>query len=118
MKLLAERHDALLAGNGALGVADEVFNGNALDGDGLLKSHEDAGFGAFVDRSFRNVLTFEEDLPGRDDVLRIAHDGIEQRRFPGAVGTHDDMRFARIDRQIEAFEDFFAFDGDMQAFYS
>lgn len=65
--------------------------------------------------------------PGKGDVKVVADgicaginsgDGIEQRRFPGAVGTHDDMRFARIDRQIEALEDFFAFDGDMQAFYS
>ena len=119
MELLAERHDALLlARYSALGVTDEVFNGNALDSDGLLEGHEDACFGAFVDGSVRNILSFKEDLAGCDDIFRVAHDGIEQRRFAGAVVTHDDMCFACVDRQVEAFEDFFAFDSDMQAFYS
>ena len=119
MELLTERHDALLLTRyGALGVADEVFNGNALDGDRLLEGHEDTCFGAFIDGSFRNIFAFKEDLAGCDDVFRVAHDGIEQRRFAGAVGTHDDMCFACVDRQVEAFEDFFAFDSDVQAFYS
>jgi hypothetical protein len=46
----------------------------------------------------------------------MAHDDQAERALAAAVRSHQGMRFAALDRQIDAAQDRLAFDGDVEVF--
>jgi len=119
MEFFPEGHDPLFfPGNGTLGIADEVFHSDSLDGNGSLEGHEDPGLGSFIHRFVGDFLAFKINVAFGHNVFGVAHNGVEQGGFAGTVGAHDHMSFAFVDDQIQAFQDFLTFNGNFQSFHA
>ena len=97
-----------LAADGGGRGAQEVRDRDAGDLDGVLHRQEDAGAGALVDGHREDVLAVEGHGAAGDGVLRVAGDGVGQRRLAGAVRAHDRVGLAGADRQVDAGEDLLA----------
>ena len=61
-----------------------------------------------------NVFAVELDRALGHFVVGVAHDGVAERALAGAVGTHQGVRFAAVDRQVHAAQNRLAFDGDVE----
>ena len=119
MELFPKGHDPLFfPGNGALGIADEVFHRDSLDGDGGLEGHEDPCLGSFIHRFVGDFLAFEINVAFGHNVFGVAHDGVEQGGFAGTIGAHDYMGLAFVDDQIQSLQDFLTLYGNFQSFHA
>ena len=104
---LLER-DVGLAARLAVGVHDHpqvLRDRHAGDRDGVLEGHEEAHPGALVGVGLGDVLAAEQDLPLGDLEARVAHDRVGERGLAGAVGAHQGMDLAGLDREVDALED-------------
>ena len=110
---LEDRQVDALAGR--QGLAQEVDDRDARDLLGVLEGEEHPRLAAHVGRPRRDVLALEEEAPGRHLVVRVAEEGVGERRLPRAVGAHQGVHLARQHCQLDALEDLLALDGDMEA---
>src|SRR4051794_12435761 len=94
-----------LAVDGGLRGAQEVRDGDAGDLDRVLHGEEEPGAGALVDRHREDVLAVEGHRSARDRVLGVAGDRVGEGRLARAVGSHDRVRLARPDGQVDAAQD-------------
>ena len=94
-----------LAVDGGLGGAQEVGHRDAGHLDGVLHGQEQPGAGALVDGHREHVLAVEGHRAAGDRVLRVAGDGVGQRRLARPVGAHDRVGLAVVDGQRDALED-------------
>lgn len=101
-ELLALHFEALAAGEGG---AQEAGQRHAGDLDGRLEGQEQAGARALVAGEVRDVLAVEVDGALRDGVDGVAHDDVAHRGLAGAVGSHDDVRLAGGDVEVDAVQD-------------
>src|SRR5947209_4767501 len=65
----------------------------------------------------QNVLAVEQNLTLHDFVVGPSSQHMRERRLARAVRAHDGMHAALADRKVEAPEDLFALDFDVQIFH-
>ena len=94
---------------------DEVRDRDARDGRRILEGKEEAGLRTFVGREFEQLLSVEGDRAARDRVIRVTGHRERERRFAAAVGPHQRVHAAGLDVEIDALENFIAFDAGFQA---
>ena len=92
----------------------EVEGGDAGNLQRILEGEKDALGGALVRLQGEHVLAFEQHLALGDRVVGLAGEHMGERRFARAVGAHDGVHLALLDRQIETVEDLLAVDLDVQ----
>jgi hypothetical protein len=73
--------------------------------DGILHREEQPGAGALVDRHAQHVDVVERHRTAGDLVLRVARDGVRERRLARAVGAHDGVGLPRPDGQRDTGQD-------------
>ena len=99
-----------------VGASEEVEEADAWDGDGVLEGEEDACFGAFVGWLADEVDAVEEYLAAFNLIFGVAHEGVCEGAFAGAVGAHDGVDFALVDCEADAFDDLLAFNAYVKIF--
>ena len=67
--------------------------------DRVLEGHEEAHAGALVGVGLGDVLAVEEDLALGDLEAGVAHDHVGERRLARAVGAHQRVDLAAVDRR-------------------
>ncbi len=96
----------------------EVRHRDTGDLDGVLHGQEEAGTGALVDAHREDVVAVERDGAGGHLVLGVAREGVGEGRLAGAVGAHDGVRLAGVDREVDTAQDrlgaFLGLDADVQ----
>ena len=70
--------------------------------------------GAFVGRHVEQILALVEDLAAGHLVTGMARQRARQRALPGAVGPHDGVDFAPVDREVDAAEDLLVLGADFE----
>ena len=76
--------------------------------DRVLEGQKNARARALLRFHFQQVGAVEGHAAPGDLVFGAAGQDAGQRAFAAAVGTHDGVDFPRLDREIEALEDFLA----------
>ena len=72
----------------------------------VLEREKQPALRPLIGAGLREILAVEEDLALGDLVRRVAHQGIRQRRLARAVGAHDGVHLVRVDREVDALDDF------------
>ena len=101
----------------ALGVdrhAQEVRHRDARDRGGVLEGHEQAGAGALVGIGLGQVLAVQQDAALGDLVVRVAHEGVGERRLARAVRAHQGVGLALLHDEVHAVEDLALLGADVQ----
>lgn len=108
-----ERVEFWQATRGAVGVdggTEELRGVDAREFHRILEGEKQAAARAFVGFQLQQVGAVQRGLAVGDGVAIAPRQRIAQRAFAGAVGAHDGVDFARVDREGEAFQDgFFGF---------
>jgi len=86
-------------------LAQELQIGDAGDLDGILEAQEQAGGGALVRRHVEQVGAVEGGRALGHLIAGPAAERVGERRLARAIGAHDRMDLARIDRERDALED-------------
>src|SRR6266508_6155621 len=94
--------------------AQEGHGGDPRDFERILEGEKQALGGAFVRGQGENVLAVEQHLPIGHDVGVLAGEHMGERGLARAVRAHDGMHAALTDGKLEAVQDFFAVDLDVQ----
>jgi hypothetical protein len=71
----------------------------------VLEGEEEAALCALVRPQLGEVLAVEEDLALGHLVRWMAHEGVRERRLPGAVGPHDRVLLPEIDLEVDPLDD-------------
>ena len=71
----------------------------------VLEGEEEAGVRALVRLGLRDVLALEEDRALGDLVAGVPEQRVRERRLAGAVGAHQRVDLAVVDRQVDAAQD-------------
>ena len=87
---------------------------NARNLDRVLEAQENAVASTFFGFEFQQVLTLEGDGTARDFVVLVARNDLRQRTLTGAVGAHDGMHLAGVNRQGQTAEDFTVADATLK----
>src|SRR2546425_1927560 len=90
------------------GGLQEVGVAHARDLDGILECHEHAFAGTVLRLHREQVLPFEAGRAPRDLVRHTAGQDLSQRRLSATVRAHDRVDLARLDRQVDSFQDLLA----------
>src|SRR2546422_779406 len=90
------------------GGLQEVGVAHARDLDGVLECHEHAFAGTVLRLHREQVLPFEAGRAPRDLVRHTAGQDLSQRRLSATVRAHDRVDLARLDRQVDSFQDLLA----------
>ena len=77
--------------------------GHAADLAWILHAQKKTGLASFIHIHGQYITAVQQDLAGSDRVLRIAHDGRQQRAFAVAVWSHQRMCLALADDEAETF---------------
>ena len=93
---------------------EEVRVAHSWDLDGVLEGQEDALAGPFLRGHVQQVLAQVENLSLSRLVGFPAGKHLGQGALAGAVGTHDGVDLAGVDRQIDAAQDLLAIDARVQ----
>ena len=82
---------------------------------GYWKGEEQTVLSALVGSDLGDVLPVEQDLAFGDLVRRVAHQGVGERRLPGAVRPHDRVLLVRVHGEVDTLHDLGAvFECDVQ----
>ena len=127
---LTHRHQHALAGGCFLGfdagggiagtahsadrTAEKIGQGDAGNGGGILEGEEQAAVGAFVNGEIKQVFIAQQNLAGVHAVLLVAHEGVGQGAFARSVGAHQGVNLALFDVQVQAPQDGFVLNADLQ----
>ena len=107
---LGDRHGIVLAAVSRLArrvdrAAQEARHGDTGDRMRILEGEEEPALGTLVRSEFRHVLPVEHDLPLGDLVGGMAHQGVGERRLPGAVRPHDRVLLTDVDLEVDTLDD-------------
>src|SRR5262249_19996653 len=105
---------AAVLADGVDGGAQEVVVSDAGDLDGILEGEEDALAGALLGVHVQQVLALVKDFAHGDGKGVAAGEDTGQGALAGAVGPHDGVDLAGVDREVDAAEDFFVLDAGVQ----
>ena len=72
----------------------------------ILHRQEKAGPCPLINGERKQILVVESHTAGRDVVLRVSCNRVRQGRFARTIRSHDRVRLAAADRQINSLEDF------------
>ena len=86
------------------GGAQEVSAVDTGNFDRVLEGEKNSGAGALFRLHGQQVGALEEDGAAGDLVFGAAGEDLGQRAFAAAVGSHDGMDLARLERQAQVFE--------------
>src|SRR5207253_7447513 len=78
--------------------------------DGILEREEHALARPLLRGHREQVLAFVQHLAGGDGVGGMAGEHLSEGALPRAIRPHDGVHLAGLHRQVDALEDFFAFD--------
>src|SRR5258708_8360276 len=81
-----------------------------------MKGEEQGWPGGVVSFEFENGFAMQQDVARRDHVVGVASNRLGERGFAGAIGPHDSVDFAAVDRERKALDDGLFADGDVQVF--
>ena len=82
----------------------------------VLEREEHALGRALVGRHLEQVFALEQDFAAGDLVARLAGDDMAQRRFAGAVRSHDGVHLALVHGKRKPVEDLAILDPNLQIF--
>ena len=88
----------------------------AVDGGRALVRHPDPQLRPLVYRHVGDILSFEDDPPTGDPILRETHDGHEQGCLAGTVRTEKDMRLPGLNFHVDMPEYFLVTQFDPEVF--
>ena len=104
------------AADGIEGRADEIGVADAGQFDRVLEGQEDAGGGALLGLHRQQILAVEMGGAAGHLVAVAAGKHVGERGLAGAVRAHDGVNFAVRDGEVNAAEDFLAFDRGGEVF--
>ena len=100
---------------GVDGRAQEIRYRHARDRHRVLESQEKPQARAVIRHASSRIFCPLKDHFAFGHLIgRVAHQGIGQGRFTRPIRAHDGVNFALLDGQIDALQDLFSFDTDMQ----
>ena len=94
--------------------AQEVGVRDAGDLDGVLEGKKDTGLGTLLGLEIEQILAQIRHRAGGHGVGRVTGQHLRERALARAVGTHDGMHLAGVDREVNASEDFLVARGSVQ----
>ena len=107
--------DLLALGHAGLeGGAQEIGDAHPGDLARVLEGEEDALARPLVGLLLEDGLPVDQDVALGDRVVGVAGDGLGHGRLAGAVGPHDGVDLAGIDREGDTLDDFLVPGGDVQ----
>ncbi len=83
----------------------EARDGHARNRVRILERQEEPALRALVGAELGHVLAVEKNLALGDDVGRVSHQGVGERRLAGSVRAHDRVLLVQVDRQVDTLDD-------------
>jgi ABC-type multidrug transport system ATPase subunit len=87
------------------GAPDEAGDAQAGDRRGVLEGEEHAEPGSLVGRQLQDITALPLDRAARNDVRRMAHQGVGEGRLARAVRAHDRVDLALAQVEVDALQD-------------
>ena len=95
----------------------KVYHAHTRNLNRILETKENTLMATVFRTQFQQILSIKSNRTFRYLKSRITHQYGGKRTFTGTVRSHNRMYFARLHRQVNAFQYLFAINAGMQVFY-